>query len=295
MRRAIRHANKLGLDLNELIEISKIFIEKVYDEAYPLLLEKEEYILNEIQKEMDKFSKALQLGLKEFEKVVAGIERHKQFAKEGEVVENVISDKAAFRLYDTFGFPLELTKELAEEKGYKVDEEGFKERFKEHQEKSRSTAAGEFKGGLENGGEITTHYHTATHIMLAGLKKMFGDDVVQKGSNITNERMRFDFNLDHKMTDEEIKRLEKFVNDTIARGLDVTCKEMTLDEARKFGAHGVFDSKYGEKVKVYIIGDVDKQICGGPHVKNTSELGKFRIVKEESSSAGIRRIKAVLE
>ena len=295
MRRAIRHANKLGLDLNELIEISKIFIEKVYDEAYPLLLEKEEYILNEIQKEMDKFSKALQLGLKEFEKVVAGIERHKQFAKEGEVVENVISDKAAFRLYDTFGFPLELTKELAEEKGYKVDEEGFKERFKEHQEKSRSTAAGEFKGGLENGGEITTHYHTATHIMLAGLKKMFGDDVVQKGSNITNERMRFDFNLDHKMTDEEIKQLEKFVNDTIARGLDVTCKEMTLDEARKFGAHGVFDSKYGEKVKVYIIGDVDKQICGGPHVKNTSELGKFRIVKEESSSAGIRRIKAVLE
>lgn len=296
MRRAIRHANKLGLDLNELIEISKIFIEKVYDEAYPLLLEKEEYILNEIQKEMDKFSKALQLGLKEFEKVVAGIERHKQFAKDGEVVENVISDKAAFRLYDTFGFPLELTKELAEEKGYEVDEEGFKERFKEHQEKSRSTVvAGEFKGGLENGGEITTHYHTATHIMLAGLKKMFGDDVVQKGSNITNERMRFDFNLDHKMTDEEIKRLEKFVNDTIARGLDVTCKEMTLDEARKFGAHGVFDSKYGEKVKVYIIGDVDKQICGGPHVKNTSELGKFRIVKEESSSAGIRRIKAVLE
>lgn len=288
LRRAIRYSKMLNLTTEDLLNISKIYIEEIYNEAYPLLKQKETLILDEIKKEATKFERTLEQGTREFNKLVDNLTKFAPNNKK-------ISGEKAFKLFDTFGFPLELTVEMANEKGFVVDTEGFKQRFKEHQEKSRSTNAGEFKGGLENGGEITTHYHTATHIMLAGLKKMFGDDVVQKGSNITNERMRFDFNLDHKMTEEEIAQLEKFVNDTIARKLDVTCQEMTLDEARKFGAHGVFDSKYGETVKVYIIGDVDKQICGGPHVKNTSELGTFKIVKEESSSAGIRRIKAILK
>ncbi len=296
IRRAVRYARDIGLSIETILEVAKIYIEKVYNEAYPLLVEKKDYILKELAIEMEKFNKALEEGRKEFEKTILGIEKHKQFAAtKGEVVENVISGKAVFRLFDTFGFPLEITKELASERGYAVDEEGFKKAFEEHQEKSRSAAAGAFKGGLADDSYETAKLHTATHLILAGLKKMFGEQVVQKGSNITPERLRFDFNLDHKMSLEEIKTLEDFVNDAVKRELPVTFEELSLEDAKKSGAHGVFDSKYGEKVKVYVIGDVDRQICGGPHARNTKDLHHVKIVKEESSSSGIRRIKAILD
>ena len=293
MRRAIRYVKKLDLSCEILNEISVSFIEK-YKNSYKNLEINKSFILEEIKKECDKFEKALIDGEKEFNKVIQGIEKHKEFAsKKGEVVENVISGKAAFRLYDTFGFPLELTNELAIECGYSVDTDGFNTCYKEHQEKSKAPQ-GTFKGGLSDDSYQTACLHTATHIMLAGLRKMFGTDVCQKGSNITPERLRFDFNLDHKMTEEEIKELESFVNEVITKEIPVISKEYTLEEARKNGAYGVFDSKYGEKVKVYIIGDVDKQICGGPHANNTKDLVSFKILKEESSSSGIRRIKAVI-
>jgi len=298
MRRAIRHAKKLNLDTNNLIEIAKIFIEKVYNEAYPLLLEKEEFILTEIQKEVDKFNKALELGTKEFEKVINGIERKKEFmakSNPNEKVEDIIGGKAAFRLYDTFGFPIELTKEMAEERGYKVDMDGFDEAYKAHQELARTTSAGAFKGGLADDSVETTRLHTAAHLMLAGLRKMLGDTVHQKGSNITPERLRFDVSVDHKLTLEEISQVEEFVNNAIKAKIDVVCEEMSVDEAFKQGALGDFGAKYGEKVKVYTIGNVSKEICGGPHANNTGELGTFKIIKEESSSAGVRRIKAVLK
>ena len=184
---------------------------------------------------------------------------------------------------------------MAKERGYEVDMKGYEEAFLAHQELSRSASAGAFKGGLADSSYENAKLHTATHIMLAGLKKMFGPQVIQKGSNITPERLRFDFNLDHKMTSEEIAELEAFVNKAIERAIDVTCEELTVKEAKESGAHGIFDDKYGEKVKVYTIGDVDRQICGGPHAKNTADLHHFKIVKEESSSSGIRRIKAILD
>jgi len=293
MRRAIRYARKINLSSDILLDISNSIIEK-YGEFYPNLVEKKDYIFDEIKKECEKFGKTLIDGEKEFTKVLAGIERHKEFAKPDEVVDNIISGKAAFRLYDTFGFPVELTEELAKEKGYSVDLEGYKQCFEEHQEKSKD-AGGVFKGGLADDSYTTACLHTATHIMLAGLRKMFGEETYQRGSNITPERLRFDFNCDHKMTEEELKELEDFVNVVISRKIPVTCEELTLEEAKNQGALGIFDSKYGEKVKVYTIGDVDKQICGGPHAKNTEDLHHFKILKEESSSSGIRRIKAILD
>lgn len=294
IRRSVNHARKIGLDTKFFNDIADKYID-YYSYDYDVLVKNRDLIKHELMLEVEKFGKAIDQGYKEFDKLIAGIERHKQFAKEGEVVENIISGKAAFRLFDTFGFPIELTEELAKDRGYTVDKAGFDAANKEHQEQSRSASAGVFKGGLADSSYENAKLHTATHIMLAGLKKMFGDQVIQKGSNITPERLRFDFNLDHKMTQEEIKTLEDFVNNVISQKIDVTSQEMTLDEARKFGAHGIFDSKYGEKVKVYIIGDVDKQICGGPHAKNTGDLHHFKIIKEESSSSGIRRIKAILD
>lgn len=294
IRRSVNHARKIGLDTKVFNDVVDLYID-YYSYDYDILVKNREQIKTELLAEVEKFAKAIDQGYKEFEKVINGIERHKQFAKEGEVVENIISGKAAFRLFDTFGFPIELTKELATERGYEVDIEGFEAANKAHQELSRSASAGAFKGGLADSSYENAKLHTATHIMLAGLKKMFGNQVEQRGSNITPERLRFDFNLDHKMTPEEISELETFVNEVIAKNIDVTCQEFTVDEARAFGAHGIFDSKYGEKVKVYIIGDVDKQICGGPHAKNTGDLHHFKIVKEESSSSGIRRIKAILD
>lgn len=298
LRRAIRYCKTLEINSEEMTGVAKVFIEQVYDEAYPLLKEKEEYILEEIKKEIKKFEATLVSGMKEFDKCVTGIERKNQFmaAKDAAYVpETIISGKQAFRLYDTFGFPLELTVELAAERGLTVDEEGFKEAFKAHQELSKAQAAAA-KGGLTERNEITARYHTATHIMLAGLRKMFGEKTEQKGSNINEERMRFDFNCDHKMTEEELKTLEDFVNDAIAKKIDVVRTEEPYNKAVSEGAYGVFNpTSEDQPVTIYTIAGVDKQICGGPHAKNTAELGHFKIVKEESSSSGVRRIKAVLE
>ncbi len=298
MRRAIRYARQLNLSEEALNNVAKIYIEKIYNEAYPLLLEKEEYILSEISKEVLKFSKVVDDGIKEFEKVIGGLERKNQFMSQKDanfVEDRTITGKAAFRLYDTFGFPIEMTKELAREKGYNVDEEGFNEAFKHHQEISKQSEKGEFKGGLADSSYQSTRLHTATHLLLAALRKKFGSDVHQCGSNITPERLRFDFNVDRKLTPEELLEIENEVNNNIQRAIDVEFYELPIEEAKQMGATGIFDDKYGDIVKVYKIGDVSIEMCGGPHVKNTSELNKFKIVKEESSSAGVRRIKAILE
>ena len=299
LRRAIRYARKLGLETTALTDVSKIYIEKIYDEAYPLLVEKEEYILSEIAKESAKFEATLATGLKEFNKCVEGIERKNAFMAQKDpsyVPEKGINGKQAFRLYDTFGFPLELTEELAEEVGYTVDADGFNEAFKEHQEKSKQQPQGAFKGGLEEQNEITARLHTATHLLNAALKSVLGDNGInQKGSNITVERLRFDFNFDRKMLPEEIKAVEDWVNEAIRADVPVTMEEMTVEEAKDQGAIGVFTAKYGDKVKVYTIGKYSKEICGGPHAAHTGELHHFHIVKEEASSAGVRRIKAILD
>lgn len=298
MRRAIRYMRSLNLSADVLTDIAKLYIEQIYNEAYPLLIQKEDYILDEINKETAKFEKMLVQGNKEFEKVITGIERKREFMQKQDptaVVENVINGKSAFRLYDTFGFPIELTEEMAGERGFTVDKAGFDEAFKEHQEKSRTAEKGEFKGGLQEGGEIETKYHTACHLLLAGLRKKFGTGVEQKGSNITSERLRFDFNFERPLTKEEIEELEKFVNDCIARKIPVERLEMTFKEAKEQGAYGVLKASDDDVVSIYKIGDVDFQICGGPHVSNTKEIGKFKIVKEQSSSAGVRRIRAEIE
>ena len=298
LRRAIRYCKKLEISPLEICEVAKIFIEKIYDDSYPLLKEKEDYILDEISKECKKFEATLAAGIKEFDKCIIGITRKNEFMKNSNpdyVPETSISGKQAFRLYDTFGFPLELTVELATEKGLTVDEKGFAEAFKVHQEISKAQAASA-KGGLTERNEVTTKYHTATHIMLAGLRKMFGEKTEQKGSNITEERMRFDFNCDHKLTDTELKELENFVNNVIAEKIEVKRIELPYNQAIKEGAYGVFTPTSEDQiVSVYVIGNVDKQICGGPHVNNTSEIGTFKILKEESSSAGVRRIKAQIK
>ena len=252
--------------------------------------------MEEINKEIAKFTKALELGYKEFDKVVNGIERKNQFManQPNFVPETKIGGKAAFRLYDTFGFPIELTIEMAKEKGLDVDVEGFNEAFKQHQELARTASAGAFKGGLADNSEETTNLHTANHILLAGLRKMFGEQVEQKGSNITSERLRFDFNFDRKLTDEEVKALEDFVNDAIKREIPVERLEMTFAEAKAQGGYGIHKADEKDVVSVYKIGDVDFQICGGPHAKNTKDLKNFKITKQEAVSAGVRRIKAVI-
>ncbi len=295
IRRAVNCARNIGLDTKYFDDIIDLYVDK-HGEDYSDIKANRQKIKDELKIEVEKFSKALEEGHKEFEKVLNGIEKHKQFAaQKGEKVENVLSGKAVFRLYDTFGFPFELTRELAKERGYEVDEEGYKKAFEEHQEKSRTASAGVFKGGLADNSYESAKLHTATHLIMAGLRKMFGEQVMQKGSNITPERLRLDFNLDHKMTPEEIKTLEDFVNDAISKAIPVTCQEMSVADAKKSGAVGVFESKYGEVVKVYSIGNVSKEICGGPHAKNTQDLHHLKIVKEESSSSGVRRIKAILD
>ena len=298
MRRAIRYCRQLGVETSALFACAAIFIDEVYGEAYPNLHEKKEYILSEIKNEADRFEATLAQGIKEFEKCVQGLERKNAFMAQKDpsyVKETVIGGKQAFRLYDTYGFPLELTEELALERGLTVDREGFDAAFKEHQEKSRVLAGGQFKGGLESHSEMATKYHTATHLLNAALKVVCSPDCNQKGSNITDERMRFDFNFERPMTKEEIAAVEELVNEKIKEDIPVVYKEMSLDEARKENFVGVFDSKYGDVVKTYSIGDFSKEMCGGPHVERTGVLGHFKIVKEQSSSAGVRRIKAVLE
>ena len=294
IRRSVNHARNIGFDCKYFADIIDMFVDK-HGEDYSDIASNRQFIKDELTKEVEKFSKALEEGHKEFEKVLNGIERHKQFAKEGEIVENILSGKAVFRLYDTFGFPFELTKELALERGYDVDEDGYKKAFEEHQEKSRTASAGAFKGGLADSSYESAKLHTATHLLMAGLRKLFGPQVMQKGSNITPERLRIDFNLDHKMTAEELKFVEDFVNQAIEKAIKVECEEMSIENAKSSGAVGVFENKYGEVVKVYTIGDVSKEICGGPHAENTKDLHHFKILKEESSSSGIRRIKAILD
>ncbi len=282
IRRAIRHLRKLDLYEDSLLKLSEIVINE-YKEVYGELEINKKFIMDELEKEGIKFGKTLKDGERLFYKVIKHLEG------------DIISGEDAFKLFDTFGFPLEMTEELAKENNLKVDVKGFEEKFREHQEKSRTIDAGSFKGGLADGSYESTKYHTLAHIMLASLQKMFGNDIIQKGCNITSERIRFDFNLDHKMTDEEKETLTKMVNSVINEGIPVTLEEMSYEDAKKSGAHGTFENKYGSIVKVYSIGDYSKEICGGPHVKNTNELGKFKIVKEESSSAGVRRIKGILE
>lgn len=282
IRRMIRHARKLNIDLNSDFEVTlaELIINK-YCKYYEELSKNKERIIDELTKEKVKFSKTLEKGLKVFEKETANL--------------NKIDKDLAFKLYDTYGFPIELTCELAEEKNMEVDTEGFKEKFKEHQEKSRTASKGMFKGGLAGDSETETKYHTATHLLNAALKITVSEDVHQKGSNINNERMRFDFSCDHKLTPEEIKNTEDLVNKWIKEDLPVSVKEMTKEEAVKIGAEHMFIERYPDVVTVYFVGDVSKEICMGPHVKSTSEIGTFKIVKEEASSAGVRRIKAIIE
>ena len=284
IRRATRHLNKLQINLNELENIIDLYIDTL-KEMYPELNENKELIKSVIVEEKNKFMKTLSNGEKEF---------NKQSLRIKESDNDIIDGKTVFRLYDTFGFPPEVTKELADENGLKIDLEEFDKLFKEHQEKSRAGAAQKFKGGLADQSEETIKYHTATHLLNAALKLVLGPDTHQRGSNITAERMRFDFNCDHKMTDEEKQKAEEIVNKWIQEGLDVKCEEMKKEEAIASGAECMFIEKYPDIVTVYTIGNVSKELCGGPHVKNTKELGTFKIKKEEASSAGIRRIKAIL-
>ncbi len=297
MRRAIRYCRQIGLNGSALISAAKIFIEEVYGGAYPLLLKNEGYILDEIKKEADRFEATLAQGMKEFEKCVSSLERKNEFMAKSNpayVAEKVIGGKQAFRLYDTYGFPLELTMELARERGLDVDEAGFAQAFEEHREKSRVLEAGQYKGGLESHSQTATNYHTATHLLLAALKKVCSPDVCQKGSNINEDRLRFDFNFPRKLTDEEVAQVEKLVNEQIQKDIPVVMCEMTLEEAKEKGFTGVFESKYGEVVKTYSIGEFSREICGGPHAEHTGLLGTFRISKQENVSAGVKRIKAVL-
>ncbi|MFQ6723977.1 MAG: alanine--tRNA ligase [Clostridia bacterium] len=297
MRRAIRYARKINVGTEALLNIVKEYIENIYGEAYPLLVEKKDYIVSEVNKEIDKFNKTIEAGTKEFEKVVNGINRKNQFMKmtnDNYKEETEIGGKAAFRLFDTFGFPLEMTIEMATEIGFTVDVDGYEQAFKEHQELARSTSAGAFKGGLADDSAETVRLHTACHLTLAGLRKMFGNHIEQKGSNITSERLRFDFNFDRKLTEEEVKELEDFVNSAIKREIPVERLEMTFKDAKAQGGYGIHKADENENVSIYKIGDVDFQICGGPHVNNTKELGTFKISKQEAVSAGVRRFKATL-
>ena len=286
LRRAIRYSKEISLNSDIIKELAKDFI-IVYGDVYKNLKQKQEHILIEIEKEFNKFEKTLVQGTKEFEKMIFNL---KKFAPD---VKTISGDKA-FKLFDTYGFPVELTLEMAKENGFNVDLDGFNKAFKLHQEKSR-ISAGAFKGGLLDSSEENAKLHTATHLLLAALNKVLGGNIIQKGSNITPERLRFDFNYDQKLTVNQIEEIQKEVNKNIEKDIPVVCSNMKLEEAKKQRATGIFESKYGEDVSVYTIGEVSKEICGGPHAKRTGLLGKFKIVKEESSSSGVRRIKAILE
>ena len=284
IRRTIRYAKMLNIDIDSNFEeiLANLIIDK-YKKYYKELEENRNIVLEELKKEKIKFNKTLSKGLKEFDKIVSSLQ------------DNKLNKDLAFKLYDTYGFPIELTLELAKEQNIEVDVDGFYEKFKKHQELSRKSSSGKFKGGLSNNSEIETKYHTATHLLNAALKLVVNKDVHQKGSNITEERMRFDFSCDHKLSEEEIKKAEDIVNAWINEGLDVVCTSMNKEDAIKSGAECMFIERYPDVVTVYTIGDVSKELCGGPHVKNTKELGHFKIIKEEASSSGVRRIKAILE
>ena len=284
IRRAIRHAKKLGIDTNtNWMEPIALEVIKKYENYYPEIKDNKEVVLEVLKNESIKFNRTLEKGLKEFDKLLSHLNG------------NVIDKDNAFKLYDTYGFPIELTEEMAHEHNLEVDTEGFKEKFLAHQELSRTASKGKFKGGLMGHSDIETKYHTATHLLNAALKVVVGPFVHQKGSNINEERMRFDFSCDHKLTDEEKKQVEDLVNTWIKEDLPVTMDTMSKEEAIKSGAEAMFIEKYADIVNVYKIGEVSKEICGGPHVTHTGTLGHFKIAKEEASSAGVRRIKAILE
>jgi len=285
LRRLIRRGIRYGKLLNLSHGFMTLLIKKVvgvYKDIYPELLSKENEIIDIIQGEEEKFEKTLEEGLKQLDKIiVSGLD---------------VTGAMAFDIYQTYGFPLEMTKEIISEKGKDLkNPEEFLELFKKHQDLSRTASSGMFKGGLIDSGEQAVKYHTANHLLLAALRQVLGEHVLQRGSNITAERLRFDFSHSDKMTNEEVKKVEDIVNQKIKEGLSVICEEMDFNKAKDVGAMGVFESKYGEKVKVYNIGNFSKEICGGPHVNNTSELSHFKILKEESSSLGVRRIRAILE
>ncbi|MBO4508478.1 MAG: alanine--tRNA ligase [Spirochaetaceae bacterium] len=289
IRRAVRHGMKLGIDKAFLADIAATVIAN-FSVAYPELSQNADKVKKELTAEEDRFRDTLKKGEAEFQKLLPNLMKNPK--KE-------ISGKVAFRLYDTFGFPLELTQELGAENGFTVDVEGFKEAEKKHQEASKSLDAGKAKGGLAEQSEITTKYHTATHLLQQALVNILGDQVAQKGSNINNERMRFDFTFERPMTPEEVKKAEDIVNEQIQKDLPVTMEIMSLEKAKAEGARALFANKYGEDVKVYTIGPKDnwfsKEVCGGPHVEHTGLIGHFKITKEQSSSAGVRRIRAVIE
>ncbi len=297
IRRAVRYGRKIDLPEESLAKISKAFIE-YYKNVYPELEINAQKIADELNKEEAKFNKTLQQGLKEFEKCIGGIERKNAFMSQKDPnfkAEKLIGGKQAFHLYDTYGFPVEITAEMAKERGYDVDLAGYTLAFEEHQSKSKAGSEQKFACGLADHKETTTRLHTATHLLHAALKKVCSPDVQQKGSNITEERLRFDFNLPQPMTQEEIQKVEAMVNEVIQADIPVVMKEISLEEAKAEGFTGLFESKYGERVKTYTIGDFSKEICGGPHAERTGELGEFKIVKEQSCGSGIRRIKAVLK
>ena len=285
IRRMTRHLRKLEINLDEIGNLVDIYVETL-KEMYPELVTNKNTIKEVLIEEKNKFVKTLENGEREFNKAV------EKAKKEGKTK---IDGQTVFNLYETYGFPQEITVELAKEQGMEVELEQFDKLFKEHQEKSRLGSEQKFKGGLAEQNEKTIAYHTATHLLNKALKIVLGDHVAQKGSNITTERLRFDFSHPQKVTPEELKKVEDIVNEQIQRDLPVVCEEMSLEEAKKSGAIGLFENKYGDKVKVYTIGDFSKEICGGPHVEHTAQLGKFKIKKEEASSSGVRRIKAVLE
>ena len=282
IRRTIRSMRKLNIEYINIVKLAEVVINdyyKIYDE----LLKNKEFILNELLEEGKKFNNTLKSGEKLFKKIIKSLDN------------KIIPGNEAFKLFDTFGFPIEITVELAKEHNLEVDIEGFHESFKLHREKSKTTEKGTVKGGLADDSEITIKYHTLTHILLKSLQEMFGEDVIQRGANINSDRVRFDFSLDRKMTEEEITKIENRVNEIISLNLDVNFTEMTLDDAKKINAQGIFDDKYDDLVKVYTIGDFSTEICGGPHVKNTKEIGQFKIIKEESVGRGVRRIRGIIK
>ncbi|MCR5620794.1 MAG: alanine--tRNA ligase [Treponema sp.] len=293
IRRAVRYGRKLQIDGSFLAKPAEIVIGE-YKDAYPELSERAAFIKEQLTLEEEKFSKTLKAGEAEFQKLLPNLQKNPKM---------VIPGRVAFRLYDTFGFPIEITQEMAKENGMTVDLEGFKEMEKKHQEESRTLSAGSFKGGLGDHSEITTKYHTATHLLQQALVQVLGDEVAQKGSNITDERMRFDFSFHRAMTKEEVKQVEDIVNEQIQKDLPVTMEVMDLEAAKASGARALFGEKYEKQVKVYTIGPkagsgekwFSKEVCGGPHVQHTAQIGTFKIAKEQSSSAGVRRIRATIE
>ena len=286
IRRAVRFGMQLGLEEGFTADIAQVIIGQ-YKAVYPELQQHSAFVLEQLVLEEKRFQRTLTQGMREFEKVYARIMANPDAPR-------TIDSRDTFKLYDTYGFPIEITMELAKERGLHVDREAFDERFRQHQEKSQAGAEQRFKGGLADASEQTTRLHTATHLLHAALRKVLGEDVHQKGSNITAERLRFDFTFGRKMTKEELAEVEALVNEAIQAHHPITMKEMTVEEAKELGAIGLFESKYGERVRVYKMGDVSTEICGGPHAENTGDLQSFKIQKEESSSAGVRRIRAVV-